>query len=54
VLRLQSAQNPDYTIHLWEGIYVTRTQQHANNPEYNRHLGPVLVPSFRLHLEFES
>ena len=26
--------------------------QHINNPGYNRDRGPVVVPSFRLHLEF--
>jgi len=26
--------------------------QHIVNPGYNRDRGPVLVPSFRVHLEF--
>jgi high affinity Mn2+ porin len=41
-----------YTIHLWRGIYVAPGVQHINNPGYNRDRGPVVVPSFRLHVEF--
>jgi high affinity Mn2+ porin len=41
-----------YTLHAWRGIYVAPGVQHINNPGYNRDRGPVLVPSFRLHVEF--
>ena len=41
-----------YTAHLWRGIYVAPGLQHIVNPGYNRDRGPVLVPSFRGHLEF--
>jgi len=41
-----------YTIHVWRGIYVGPGLQHINNPGYNRDRGPVLVPSFRAHVEF--
>jgi high affinity Mn2+ porin len=41
-----------YTAHVWRGIYVAPGLQHINNPGYNQDRGPVLVPSFRLHLEF--
>lgn len=41
-----------YTAHIWRGIYIAPALQHINNPGYNRDRGPVLVPSFRLHLEF--
>jgi high affinity Mn2+ porin len=41
-----------YTAHLWRGLYVGPGLQHINNPGYNRARGPVLVPVFRLHLEF--
>ncbi len=41
-----------YTAHLWRGIYVAPGLQHLNNPGYNRDRGPVLVPSFRAHVEF--
>jgi high affinity Mn2+ porin len=41
-----------YTAHVWRGLYVAPGLQHLNNPGYNRDRGPVLVPSFRAHLEF--
>jgi high affinity Mn2+ porin len=41
-----------YTAHVWRGIYVAPGVQHINDPGYNRDRGPVVVPSFRLHLEF--
>jgi high affinity Mn2+ porin len=41
-----------YTANVWRGIYVGPGLQHVNNPGYNRDRGPVLVPSFRLHVEF--
>lgn len=41
-----------YTLHLWRGVYLGPGLQHINNPGYNRDRGPVIVPSFRAHLEF--
>lgn len=41
-----------YTAHVWRGIYVGPGLQHINNPGYNRDRGPVIVPSFRAHVEF--
>ncbi len=41
-----------YTVHAWRGIYLAPGLQHINNPGYNRDRGPVLVPSFRAHVEF--
>lgn len=41
-----------YTAHIWRGIYLTPGAQHVNNPGYNRARGPVVVPSFRAHVEF--
>jgi len=41
-----------YTAHLWRGIYVGPGLQHIVNPGYNRDRGPVLVPTFRAHVEF--
>jgi hypothetical protein len=41
-----------YTTHVWRGIYMAPGLQHIVDPGYNRDRGPVLVPSFRLHLEF--
>ncbi len=41
-----------YTVHAWRGIYLAPGLQHINNPGYNRDRGPVVVPSFRAHVEF--
>jgi high affinity Mn2+ porin len=41
-----------YTAHVWRGIYVAPGVQYVVNPGYNRDRGPVIVPSFRAHLEF--
>jgi high affinity Mn2+ porin len=41
-----------YTTHVWRGIYISPGVQHINNPGYNRDRGPVVVPSFRAHVEF--
>jgi high affinity Mn2+ porin len=41
-----------YTAHVWHGIYVAPGVQRINNPGYNRDRGPVVVPSFRAHVEF--
>jgi hypothetical protein len=41
-----------YTLHVWRGIYVAPGGQHIVNPGYNRDRGPVVVPSFRAHVEF--
>jgi hypothetical protein len=41
-----------YTVHVWRGIYLAPGLQHINHPGYNRDRGPVLVPSFRAHIEF--
>jgi hypothetical protein len=41
-----------YTVHAWRGIYLAPGVQHINHPGYNRDRGPVLVPSFRAHVEF--
>ena len=41
-----------YTAHVWRGIYIAPGVQHINDPGYNRDRGPVVVPSFRAHVEF--
>ncbi|MFZ0480318.1 MAG: carbohydrate porin [Terriglobales bacterium] len=41
-----------YTAHVWRGLYVAPGVQHIDNPGYNQARGPVVVPSFRVHLEF--
>jgi hypothetical protein len=41
-----------YTVHVWRGVYLAPGAQHLNNPGYNRDRGPIVVPSFRAHVEF--
>ena len=41
-----------YTAHVWRGLYVGPGLQRIADPGYNRDRGPVLVPSFRAHMEF--
>ncbi len=41
-----------YTAHVWRGLYVAPGLQRIADPGYNRDRGPVLVPSFRVHMEF--
>jgi high affinity Mn2+ porin len=41
-----------YTIHVWRGIYLAPGLQRIVDPGYNRDRGPVVVPSFRAHVEF--
>jgi high affinity Mn2+ porin len=41
-----------YTAHVWRGIYLAPGLQYIVNPGYNRDRGPILVPSFRAHVEF--
>jgi high affinity Mn2+ porin len=41
-----------YTAHVWRGIYVAPGLHYIVNPGYNRDRGPVIVPSFRAHVEF--
>jgi high affinity Mn2+ porin len=40
-----------YTGHVWRGLYVSGDIQYIVNPGYNQVRGPVVVPSFRLHVE---
>jgi high affinity Mn2+ porin len=41
-----------YTAHVWRGIYLAPGVQYVVNPGYNRDRGPVIVPTFRAHVEF--
>jgi len=41
-----------YTAHLWRGVFASVDLQHINNPGYNRDRGPVIVPGFRMHVDF--
>jgi high affinity Mn2+ porin len=41
-----------YTAHLWRGVFASPDLQYIWNPGYNQDRGPVLVPGFRMHVEF--
>lgn len=41
-----------YTAHVWRGLYVAPQLQYIANPGYNMDRGPVVVPGFRVHVEF--
>jgi high affinity Mn2+ porin len=41
-----------YTAHVWRGIYVAPGAQYIVDPGYNRDRGPVVVGSYRAHVEF--
>jgi len=41
-----------YTAQVWRGIYLAAGLHYIVNPGYNRDRGPVIVPSFRAHVEF--
>jgi hypothetical protein len=41
-----------YTLHTWRGIYLAPGLQYIVNPGYNRDRGPIVVPTFRAHIEF--
>jgi high affinity Mn2+ porin len=41
-----------YTAHLWRGVFAGVDVQYSINPGYNRDRGPVVVPGFRMHVEF--
>jgi len=41
-----------YTMHVFRGIYLAPGVQHISDPGDNRDRGPVVVPSFRAHIEF--
>jgi len=40
-----------YTAHLWKGLYASPGVQHVVNPGYNEARGPVVIPTFRFHVE---
>jgi len=48
----ENALESYYTAHLWRGIYAAPGLQYIVNPGYNRDRGPVVVPTFRAHVEF--
>lgn len=41
-----------YNAHVWRGVFAGPDLQYVRNPGYNRDRGPVVVPGFRVHLEY--
>jgi high affinity Mn2+ porin len=41
-----------YTMHCWNGIFLTADVQRITNPAYNRDRRPILMHGFRLHVDF--
>jgi len=41
-----------YNLHVWRGLFTAFDLQHMNNPGYNHDRGPILVPGWRVHLDF--
>jgi high affinity Mn2+ porin len=41
-----------YNIHLWRGVFTAPDLQYVTNPGYNRDRGPVVVPGWRLHIDY--
>ncbi|MGH9676448.1 MAG: carbohydrate porin, partial [Candidatus Acidiferrum sp.] len=41
-----------YNVHVWRGIFTSPLLQYIHNPGYNRDRGPVVVPGWRLHVDF--
>jgi high affinity Mn2+ porin len=40
-----------YTAHVWKGLYASPGVQYVVNPGYNQDRGPVVIPTFRVHVE---
>ena len=43
-----------YTLHVWRGVFVAVDFQYIRHPGYNRDRGPVMVPGFRFHTDFQA
>ncbi len=41
-----------YTAHIFRGLYVAPLLSFVNNPGFNRDRGPVVIPGFRVHLDY--
>jgi len=41
-----------YNLHTWRGLYYALDGQYIAHPGYNQDRGPVLVESFRMHVDF--
>ena len=48
----ESVSETYYTAHVHGGLYVAALLSFVNNPGFNRDRGPVVVPGFRIHVDF--
>lgn len=48
----ESVSETYYTAHVSGGLYLAALLSFVNNPGFNQDRGPVLVPGFRIHLDF--
>jgi hypothetical protein len=48
----ESVSETYYTAHVHDGLYLAALLSFVNNPGFNRDRGPVVVPGFRIHVDF--
>jgi high affinity Mn2+ porin len=48
----ESVSETYYTAHVVGGLYLAALLSFVNNPGFNRARGPVVVPGFRIHIDF--
>jgi high affinity Mn2+ porin len=48
----ESVSETYYTAHVKGGLYLAALLSFVNNPGFNRDRGPVVVPGFRVHLDY--
>jgi carbohydrate-selective porin OprB len=48
----ESVSETYYTAHVHGGLYIAALLSFVNNPGFNRDRGPVVVPGFRIHVDF--
>jgi high affinity Mn2+ porin len=48
----ESVSETYYTAHVHGGLYLAALLSFVNNPGFNRDRGPVVVPGFRIHLDY--
>jgi carbohydrate-selective porin OprB len=41
-----------YNVHVWRGVFTSPDLQYIVDPGYNRDRGPVIVPGWRLHVDY--
>lgn len=48
----ESVSETYYTAHVTGGLYLAALLSFVNNPGFNKDRGPVVVPGFRIHMDF--